>query len=273
MKTSMKKILAVLLSAILVLSLSSTTLLASAENGDYTGGEVNPLACTHTPGAAVRENEVPATCVKDGSYDEVVYCTVCNTELSRTHKTINATGIHTPGAAVRENEVPATCGKDGSYDEVVYCTVCNTELSRTPKTINATGIHTPGETWQSDAENHWHICSECEQLVDTAAHTYSWVIVKKATETENGLKKEVCSVCGYESGNSEEIVYNSHIPGDINKDGSVNNKDLTRLFQYLSDWDVEVDEEALDVNDDGWVNNKDLTRLFQFLSDWDVDIH
>ena len=226
MKTSMKKILAVLLSAILVLSLSSTTLLASAENGDYTGGEVNPLACTHTPGAAVRENEVPATCVKDGS-----------------------------------------------YDEVVYCTVCNTELSRTPKTINATGIHTPGETWQSDAENHWHICSECEQLVDTAAHTYSWVIVKKATETENGLKKEVCSVCGYESGNSEEIVYNSHIPGDINKDGSVNNKDLTRLFQYLSDWDVEVDEEALDVNDDGWVNNKDLTRLFQFLSDWDVDIH
>lgn len=179
MKTSMKKILAVLLSAILVLSLSSTALLASAENGDYTGGEVNPLACTHTP----------------------------------------------------------------------------------------------GETWQSDAENHWHICSECEQPVDTAAHTYIWREVKEATETENGLKKEVCSVCGYESGNSEEIVYNSHIPGDINKDGSVNNKDLTRLFQYLSDWDVEVDEEALDVNDDGWVNNKDLTRLFQFLSDWDVDIH
>jgi len=63
-----------------------------------------------------------------------------------------------------------------------------------------------------------------------------------------------------------------HIPGDINGDGSVNNKDLTRLFQYLSDWDVEVVEAALDVNGDGSVNNKDLTRLFQYLSDWDVEI-
>ncbi|MBR4911078.1 MAG: hypothetical protein IKZ59_02815, partial [Clostridia bacterium] len=27
---------------------------------------------------------------------------------------------------------------------------------------------------------------------------------------------------------------------DVNGDGNVNNKDLTRLFQYLSDWDVEI---------------------------------
>ena len=65
---------------------------------------------------------------------------------------------------------------------------------------------------------------------------------------------------------------NTHIPGDINMDGRVNNKDLTRLFQYLSDWDVQVDSNALDVNGDGKVNNKDLTRLFQYLSDWDVQI-
>ena len=30
------------------------------------------------------------------------------------------------------------------------------------------------------------------------------------------------------------------ISGDINGDEAVNNKDLTRLFQYLSDWDVEI---------------------------------
>ncbi|MBO7520045.1 MAG: dockerin type I repeat-containing protein, partial [Clostridia bacterium] len=63
-----------------------------------------------------------------------------------------------------------------------------------------------------------------------------------------------------------------YTPGDINGDGEVDNKDLTRLFQFLSNWDVEVNEDALDVNGDGSVDNKDLTRLFQYLSNWDVEI-
>ena len=40
-------------------------------------------AFDHTPGAAVKENEVPATETSPGSYDEVVYCSVCGEELSR----------------------------------------------------------------------------------------------------------------------------------------------------------------------------------------------
>ena len=43
----------------------------------------------HTPADAVRENEVAATCSAAGSYDEVVYCSVCNAEISRTQKTID----------------------------------------------------------------------------------------------------------------------------------------------------------------------------------------
>lgn len=62
------------------------------------------------------------------------------------------------------------------------------------------------------------------------------------------------------------------VPGDINGDGSLNTKDLTRLFQYFASWDVEVNEPALDVNGDGKVNNKDLTRLFQYLANWDVEL-
>ena len=78
-----------------------------------------------------------------------------------------------------------------------------------------------------------------------------------------------CTACGEEL--SRETL-KSHTPGDINGDGEVNNKDLTRLFRYLTGYDVEVVEAALDVNGDGSVNNKDQTRLFRYLSGWDVEI-
>ena len=43
----------------------------------------------HTPMEAVSENAVAATCVSAGSYDEVVYCSGCNQEISRLQKTVD----------------------------------------------------------------------------------------------------------------------------------------------------------------------------------------
>ena len=63
------------------------------------------------------------------------------------------------------------------------------------------------------------------------------------------------------------------LPGDINGDGSVNNKDVIRLQKYLKDPTTTVNEAALDVNGDGKVNNKDLTRLTRWLKYHDVEIH
>ena len=70
-----------------------------------------------------------------------------------------------------------------------------------------------------------------------------------------------------------EIVIYTYIPGDINGDGSVNNKDVLRLQKYLKGQNVEVVEAALDVNGDGKVNNKDATRLARWLKYHDVEIH
>ena len=65
----------------------------------------------------------------------------------------------------------------------------------------------------------------------------------------------------------------THIPGDINEDNAVNNKDLTRLMKYLAGEDVVVNQDALDVNGDGSINNKDLTRLMKYLAGEDVVIN
>ncbi len=49
--------------------------------------------CQHTNlEPSVKENENSATCTKDGSYDEVVYCSDCGEEVSRETKTIKAPG-------------------------------------------------------------------------------------------------------------------------------------------------------------------------------------
>ena len=74
---------------------------------------------THTPGEAVKENEVKATCKKEGSYEEVIYCTVCGCELSRVTKTTDKIA-HTEETI---SAVEATCEKTG-LTEGTKCSVC-----------------------------------------------------------------------------------------------------------------------------------------------------
>ena len=96
---------------------------------------------THTPKSAVKENETEGNCETKATYDEVVYCSVCDEELSRTEKTGDF-GDHSPKAAVKENETEGDCKTKITYDEVVYCSICNDELSRTQKEGNF-GAHSP----------------------------------------------------------------------------------------------------------------------------------
>ena len=174
-------------------------------------------AAGHIAGAAVRENEVAATCTTDGSYDEVVYCADCRKELSREKKTVDALGHdcvhhnakaatctekgweaydtcsrcdyttyketpakgHSKGDAKKEKEVAATCTTDGSYDEVIYCTVCKAEISRESKTTPAAG-HSFG----------------------------AWTVVKEATCIAEGREERECSVCNAKE--AKGIVKLSH---------------------------------------------------------------
>ena len=58
----------------------------------YTKESLGAAEHTHTAGEPTQENVVPATCTTDGSYDEVIKCTECGEEMSRTHKTTPALG-------------------------------------------------------------------------------------------------------------------------------------------------------------------------------------
>lgn len=98
----------------------------------------------HTPGEAVRENEIPATCTADGSYDEVTYCTVCSEKYSTEHKTIPAAGhrwsvkyesdksghwhICEVCSAVSDIEDHVSGGA-ATYAKPELCTVCGYEMS------------------------------------------------------------------------------------------------------------------------------------------------
>ena len=69
----------------------------------------------HSPEPAVSENIIEPTCTQSGSYDLVVYCSVCGDELSRTTKVLNPLE-HSPEPAVTENRKEPTCTQSGSYD-------------------------------------------------------------------------------------------------------------------------------------------------------------
>ena len=124
-------------------------------------GETLAEAKGHTAGAPIRENENAPTCTEEGSYDEAVYCTVCEEELSRKTVKIEAAG-HSPELVAGKD---ATCTENGLTDGE-KCSVCG-ETLKEQETIPALG-HDFGE----------------------------WTTVKEPTHSAEGEEQRICSRCG-----------------------------------------------------------------------------
>ena len=89
---------------------------------------VIPATNNHTPAAAVKENVKPATCTEAETYDSVVYCSVCNKEISRTQMTGEAALGHKWGewkhddsTAKADSKHTRTCENDATHTDSAAC--------------------------------------------------------------------------------------------------------------------------------------------------------
>ena len=143
-----------------------------------------------------------------------------------------------------DNACDADCNECGELREVeehVYDNACDKACNECSTERETTHVY------DNSCDDE---CNECLELREASEHQY---------DDDHDAE---CNECGF----TREVP----IPGDVNGDKAVSNKDLSLLRQYLNGWDVEIDLSASDVNADGVVSNKDLSLLRQFLNGWDV---
>ncbi|MBE6143484.1 MAG: starch-binding protein, partial [Erysipelotrichaceae bacterium] len=122
----------------------------------HTYTEVIPVV-DHTAGVATEENIVEATCTDAGSYDSVVYCSVCDAEISRTTVPVEAKGHdfteQNTDSMYLESE--ATCTEKAKY--YYSCSRCDEKGTETFEygdvlVTNVTINNTPYNTLEAAVE-------------------------------------------------------------------------------------------------------------------------
>ena len=166
----------------------------------------------HTPGTPVEENRVePTDCEVDGSYDEVVYCTVCKKELSREAKTIKA-----PGHDWDEGEIttPATCTEEGV--KTFHCKNNNDHTKTEPVDKIAhtlTKVDAVPATCDVDGNTEYYECTVCHKYFSDAegkneiTDKTSVIVPKAHTPGEPVEENRVEPADCVTDGSFDEVVY------------------------------------------------------------------
>jgi len=159
--------------------------------------------CAHeNPAALVKENEVAATCTKEGSYDNVIYCANCNIandagvrgkeELTRETVTVDALG-HTAGA-------------DADCTNAQTCTVCGTELVAALGHDYETEVTDPTCTAGGYTTYTCTVCGDSyiDNYIDAQGHTAGEVVIENEIDADcvNAGKYDnvaYCTVCSKET--------------------------------------------------------------------------
>ena len=146
-------------------------------------------------GAPVVENATSAACGVAGSYDEVVYCTVCGGELNRTHKTVDAL----PHNYKVTSTTDATCEAAGS--KTLVCSACGDEKTEVIAALGHNNIsyEAKAPTCTDKGWDAYVKCSRCDYstYVEKAAlgHNYNTVVTAPSC-LEGGYTTYTCKACG-----------------------------------------------------------------------------
>ena len=202
------------------------------------GETISKDTIPHTPGTPTQEDRVEPTCAVEGSYTEVVKCTVCGAEISRTPKTIPTT----PHTLKHLSAIAASCDKEGRI-ECWQCSECRqyfadaagtqvvtAEEIVVPRTTHTlTAVEAVEPTCEDGNIAYWY-CSGCNKYYSDAAGntqiTPNETVIPAlghsfrsdktdATCTANGKTTYTCTRCGYSY--DETIPAKGH--SDANGDG------------------------------------------------------
>ena len=178
-------------------------------------------AAGHMPGETVRENEIPVSCQTNGSYEAVVYCDICNQEISRQTVEIATTGEH--NFVTEQGRVEPTCTEEGSVTYACGCGLTqDTVLPATGHTevVDAGFAPTCTEPGLSDG-SHCQVCGvtvKAQEELPAAGHSEKVLQGYAATCTEPGLTDGMyCEVCYYITVPQEQTPLAEHseelVPG------------------------------------------------------------
>ena len=176
--------------AVTGVSKGTATITVKTADGNFTDTCTVTVSCGHA-----NKDSVPAkasTCEVQG-WESYSKCKDCGQLFDKNGKEISAIPYqplagHTPAqtAANEYLKSAATCTSAAVYYE--HCSVCGEKLSTT--FTSGTPLPHTESGWQSDANGHWKVCTECGTTTTAkAAHTPG----AAATETT----PQTCTECGY----------------------------------------------------------------------------
>ncbi len=126
----------------------------------------------------------PHVAAEEWSHDDLNHWHACTAHENCAEKMDIAEHEWGEGVVTKE----ATCTEKG--ERTFTCADC--KAVKTEEIALLEHDFTGG--WQSDAEGHWHKCSNCDALSEKIAHETVWV-----QDAESGKHYSECPVCGYES--------------------------------------------------------------------------